>query len=212
MLQKYLLPCPCGISVEIEASQAGQQITCTACGAAQQVPSLLQIKKLPMAEEAVHPAERPEKLETGNMRRAFFWIGLVIFAPSLLFLLWAVFVSRPLPRDVWFKRVEFTFGQNKVTQDSTPISGQEHFMLWIRPEDIDLMSPIELYFHFLHFQAGPNFSFNFQENYQALKEAWYLRMATGGVLTFLGLLSLVSSFFMPRRNAVVTGWSGTEWS
>ncbi len=207
MSQKYVLPCSCGLSVYVEPSQAGQQVACS-CGTTQKVPTLMQLRSLPLAEE---PAPQ-KKIETGNMRRAFFWLGIFVFVPSLLFLLWAVFLSKPLPRDVWYKRVEFTFGQNKLFQDSTPIPERELLVLWIRDEEIDRMVPMELYFYFLNFQTGPNFSFNFQENYQALKDAWHIRMVAGGVLTLLGLLGLVSSCFMPKRDVVVTGWSGTEWA
>ena len=154
----------------------------------------------------------PKKEETGNMRRAFFWIGIVVLVPSLLFLFWVVFLSKPLPRDVSKKRVYYTFGQTELFQDSTPIPEREHMILWIRNEDIDRMSPMELFFYFRNFEEGPNFSYNFQENYQSLKDAWHIRVVTGCVLVFLGLLSLISSFFMPKRDVVVTGWSGTEWT
>ncbi len=212
MSQKYVLPCPCGLFVYVEASQAGQQVTCS-CGTTQQVPALMQMRKLPVADEpAANKEGGTDTTATGNMRRAFFWIGIVVLVPAALFLLWAVFLSRPLPRDVSLKRVEYSYGQMQLFQDSTPIPEREHMILWMHEDIIDRMTPMELYFYFLNFRLGPNFSYNFQDNYQALKDAWHIRMTAGCVLTFLGLLSLVSSCFMPKRDAVVTGWSGTEWS
>ena len=47
---KYLLPCKCGQSVEIEPGQAGQMVVC-ACGENLLVPSMLQIKVLLVAPD-----------------------------------------------------------------------------------------------------------------------------------------------------------------
>ena len=209
MPQKHVLRCDCGQSLEIEASQAGQEISCK-CGLTQKVPTLMKIRELPLVET---PSSKPDlvKRETGQMRRAFFWLGAIVLVPSVIFLLWTVFLTKPLPKHVSLKQTDFTFGQMLLKQDSTPIPEYEHTILWMRDEYIDHMAPMELYFYFLYFKNGPNFSYNFQENYQALKDIWHIRMATGGFLIFLGLLSLVSSFFMPKRDVVVTGWSGTEW-
>ena len=47
---KYLLPCKCGQSVEVEPGQAGQTVGC-GCGENLLVPSMLQVKALPVAPE-----------------------------------------------------------------------------------------------------------------------------------------------------------------
>ena len=47
---KYLLPCKCGESVEVEPGQAGQTVVC-GCGESLLVPSMLQVKALPKADE-----------------------------------------------------------------------------------------------------------------------------------------------------------------
>lgn len=44
-MTKYLLPCPCGLQVRVEAAQAGQTITCT-CGAGLDVPKLRELSRL----------------------------------------------------------------------------------------------------------------------------------------------------------------------
>ncbi|MDR1142183.1 MAG: hypothetical protein LBL62_10855 [Planctomycetaceae bacterium] len=211
MSQKYLLSCSCGRLHEIETSQAGQQVTCS-CGQTQQVPSLLKIKKLPVAEEK--KTDRSElskpKNETGKMRQVFFLLGIVFFLPVAIFFLWTLF-SYPLPRDVSRKQEWFSFGQTELYQNSTPIPDFEHYILWIRNEDFDRMSPMELYFHFKNLERGPNFSYNFQENYQALQDAYHIRVATATVLLCLVLASFAASFFMPKRDVIVTGWSGSEW-
>jgi len=45
MKQKYLLPCSCGKNIPVDVGQAGQMVTC-ACGAAIEVPTMLQLRKL----------------------------------------------------------------------------------------------------------------------------------------------------------------------
>jgi hypothetical protein len=172
----------------------------------------LKIKSLPVAEEK--PADHLElpkpKNETGKMRQVFFLLGVLFFPPVAIFFLWALF-SYPLPRDVSRKREWFRFGQTELYQNSTPVPDFEHTILWIRNEDFDRMSPMELYFHFKILERGPNFSYNFQENYQALKDAYHIRVALAIVLLCLVVTSFISSFFMPKRDVIVTGWSGSEW-
>ena len=45
MKAKYLLPCPCGRQIPVQASQAGQQLQCE-CGAALEVPSMRGLAEL----------------------------------------------------------------------------------------------------------------------------------------------------------------------
>ncbi|MCL2709364.1 MAG: hypothetical protein FWE95_00655 [Planctomycetaceae bacterium] len=55
---KHLLPCTCGESVEIEPGQAGQTVKCR-CGENLLVPTMLQIKALPVApDKPVSPKEK----------------------------------------------------------------------------------------------------------------------------------------------------------
>ncbi|MDR0611111.1 MAG: hypothetical protein LBG58_13460 [Planctomycetaceae bacterium] len=210
MSQKYLLPCSCGRSLAIETSQAGQTLTCS-CGQTQQVPSLLKIKNLPVAEERKTDNTKSSKAhETGKMRQIFFLLGVIFFLPAVLFFIWALF-SYPLPRDVSRKQEWFSWGRKELYQNSTPIPEFEHTILWIRNEDFDRMTPMEHYFHFKLLESGPNFSYNFQENFQALRDAYHIRVVAGAVMLFLVLLSFTASFFMPKRDVIVTGWSGSEW-
>lgn len=206
MSKKYLFPCSCGRLHEIEPSQAGQPIPCS-CGLVPQAPTLLKIKELPVAPET---AEASDKTETGYLRRAFLYLGIVLVVPSLLFLLWTL-QTRPHPRDVSKKQVDFVYGQTKVHQDSTPIPNFEHQVLWIQDEHFDDMLPIELFYYFQMLKSGPNFSINFWENYQALRDAFHIRLTTACILILLSIGFIVVSFFLPKKNVVVTGWSGTDW-
>jgi hypothetical protein len=72
------------------------------------------------------------------------------------------------------------------------------------------MQPMELSMYYKTLK-DPMFGMNFQENWQDLKDRYFIRLTASGVALFLGLLSLISSFFMPKRNVIVAGWSGTEW-
>lgn len=206
MSQKYLFACSCGEVQKIEVSQAGQTIRCS-CGRERQVPTMLNIKELQVAPEE----PKPTREETGVLRQAFFYFGLVLLVPSLIFLVWSL-KSYPQPRDVSRKKVDFVYGQTKVVQDSTPIPEFEHTVLWIPDAYFGMMSPIELFYYFKRLEGGPNFSYNFQENYQALKDAYAIRATCAAVLVAASLGCLVVSLFLPKRNVVVTGWSGTEWN
>lgn len=228
MSTKYLFPCSCGQIEWIETTQAGQTISCSSCGQVRQIPTLGQIKNLEPAPEE----EGKKKEETGALRRAFFLLGIVLLIPSLFCLsLFLYFLAYPLdysptrfyqyarvfhypkPKYVSLKRVYFSYGQRtNLYQDSTPVPNFEHEVLWMRDEDFDRMSSIELFFYFQRLKEGPNFSYNFQENYQTLKDAYVIRTTTAAILFVLSISCLVASFFMPKRNVVVTGWSGTEWN
>ena len=70
-MAKYLLPCDCGKSVSIGASQAGQTVSCM-CGQALDVPAMREIRQL-------EPDEQSET-STGGRRwnatfGAFFAVG-----------------------------------------------------------------------------------------------------------------------------------------
>ena len=203
---KYQLPCPCGLCVEIEPSQAGQTVVC-ACGENLLVPSMLQVKTLRGVPETTKP---PHK-EMGILRRTFLIFGIVLFIPAIL-LAWHLYQRAPQPRDVSLKQVFFSFGTNKrmLFQDSTPISNVEHTILWMTDEYIDQMMPMDLYFYFRTLEK-PMFGYNVIDNYDALKDRHRIWVTVDIILFFLAVLGVVASFFMPKQNAVVTGWSGSDW-
>jgi hypothetical protein len=171
---------------------------------------MLQIRELPEFHGTVPEGNRRNKVEKGNLRRAFFLLGLFIILASSVFLCWAAVKTKPQPRDVSLKQTMFTYNGMTLPQNSTPIPQHEHEILWIRDEDIDAMPPMMMYFYYTTLK-DPNFSINFHDNYQELKDKYHIRLSAAGVLLFLGLLSFVSAFFMPKHNAIVEGWSGTEW-
>jgi hypothetical protein len=208
----YLLPCSCGQSVEIETSQAGQQVSCS-CGATLQVPSMLQIKSLPIAVHAANQGKLKESaVDTGVPRKAFLIIGIASLVPATLFLLWTL-AWAPQPFHVLLKRQYYSFGSERkmLYQNSMPITGSDYRILMTIPEEIDQMYPMELVFYFQTLGDKPTFSYEFQDNYQAVKERHYIWLTVGIIWIVLSVLCIVGSFFMPRRAVIVTGWSGSDW-
>jgi len=205
---KYQLPCSCGESLVLEAAQAGQTVVCR-CGKTQQAPTLLNMKKLPTAEENV----LRESVSTSSVNlRFFFWfLGLTVLVPSLLFLFWVTTKTYPKPADVIQKQKQFTYVGATVSQDSTPLPSYEHDILNIHSENISYLPPFQTYLYFRTLKNGPVLSYNFQENYQMLKDAYQIRLSAAVICTALGLFSLVASLFMPRQTKVVGVRKGAEW-
>ncbi len=54
MNAKYLLPCSCGRKIPVQLRQAGETVTCE-CGTSIEVPTLLGLKKLELAEVPAEP-------------------------------------------------------------------------------------------------------------------------------------------------------------
>ncbi|GHT25867.1 hypothetical protein FACS18942_01990 [Planctomycetales bacterium] len=206
MSKKYLFPCSCGFVRHIDISQAGQIIVCPKCKTEGKIPTLLKIKELEPAPEV-----SVKKRQTGHLRQAFLLIGIILLLPSAAFLIWTA-PHFPQPKDVTNKREEFSFGGKTLYQNSTPLTRTEQNILWLEDRHFAMMMPIELFYHFHNLGESPNLSYNFQENYAALKDAYYIRLAAGIALVLLSLGLAVSSFFLPKAEAEVINWSGTEWT
>ena len=208
MPKRYLLPCSCGESISLDVAQAGQIVACS-CGQTQQAPSLLKMKVLSTVEENL-----PSVAATASTFNAqfFFWfLGLLVLIPSLLFLSWAI-STRPKPMDVLQKQVWFTYGDNKmVYQDSVQLATSDRDILSFPVEYIEQMSPFQVYLHFRKLRNGPVFSYNFQENYEMLKDAYRIRVSAAVICTALGLLCLAASVFTPRWTKAVGVRKGAEW-
>ncbi len=207
MSKKYLLPCSCGESIALDVAQAGQTVTC-GCGKPQQAPSLLKMKNLATVEETAPTSSQTS--ESFNTRLFFQVLGVIILIPSLIFLGWSL-STRPKPLDVTRKQVMFSYGGNTVPQNSTPLPDYEHDILNIRGDDIDYMSPFQVFHYFRTLKSGPVLSYNFQENYQMLKDAYRIRVSAAAIGSGLGLLCLIASLFMPTRTKSVGVRKGAEW-
>ncbi|MDR2170931.1 MAG: hypothetical protein LBP59_12380 [Planctomycetaceae bacterium] len=203
----YKFPCQCGASQSVEVSQAGSEVKCPVCGEVRVVPTMLKIKQL----EKIASDTEQRKEETGVMRRAFFWFGLILFLPSFAAFIYFTFYGYPHPREVSTKVVYFAYGETMLYQNSTPIPQYEHVVLWTTDDDIDKMLPFDLFRYFEVLKLGSNFSYNFQMNYQELKYVYYTRVVIFSLLVVLSVVSFVVSFFMPKRGVIIDGWVGSEW-
>jgi len=310
---KYLLPCKCGKTIEIEPGQAGQTVVC-GCGENLLVPTMLQIKALPVATEkpvsqkdkanAQHKAAlamlipgivflllsfpiwwfvsdlvaagciilgcafltasgiplatlipgvlylllaipfwwfqddfryapllfgaclglggtllaasfatamrarlRPD--DTNILSQSFFYIGVFLLFPTCLFAAY-MYAWTPDPLHALFKPTQKSFGQRMLPQDSTPIPWEERNILWMSDERIDQMMPMEFH-QFFQTLEEPMFSLNFIENYEAVRKTYRIWVTVNVILFILAFASIAVSFFMPKQNVIVTGWSGSEW-
>lgn len=85
--QLYLVPCSCGETLRVRASQAGGQLTCQ-CGAMVSVPTIRGLKQLKMvADEAALPVARPVGLQgplfaTGVI---LLFVGCLVLAGTVIF-------------------------------------------------------------------------------------------------------------------------------
>lgn len=88
MKASYRLPCSCGRDITVQTSQAGQSVRCQ-CGAEQEVPTLMRMSSLPLAEEP-RPAPPPRRW---GLRQRLILIGAIIALPSLAlaaYLFWSL--------------------------------------------------------------------------------------------------------------------------
>jgi len=190
----------------LEIAHAGQTVACR-CGKTQQAPTLLKMKSLPGAEAAASELHTAGPL---HLRSFFAILGVIVLVPSLGFLVWAL-LTHPRPADVSKKQVWFTYGNNRVAQDSIPLERYEHDILNASSDAVDHTPPFQVYLFFRTLKNGPVLSYNFQENYQMLKDAYRIRVSAAAICFGLGLLSLVASLFMSRQTKTVGVRRGAEW-
>ncbi len=79
-MSNFRLPCACGQSVSVSASQAGQTVGCS-CGAQLEVPTLRGLRELPLSD-APAGAKRVSTWE--NRQRAIYLLTLISLAALLL--------------------------------------------------------------------------------------------------------------------------------
>ena len=218
MSQKYLLPCSCGKEVLIETSQAGGNVLCE-CERSLKIPTLLQMKRLPLAEEAQTQspsvldspvAASAQKSTGGTVNPGIFRIGSVLTNAAILYCAYTVFLTFPQPQDVLNKQVVYHFDGKLAVQDSTPIPMGESYFFIITDEIIDHFNPIDSMRYWELIKDGPAMSMNFRENYETLKDYYYLRCVGTGILVILALSILISSFFLGQTKTVGTR-QGTVW-
>ena len=188
----YQLPCSCGHTVSVEASQAGEQVSCV-CGKTLNVPSLLKLKQLPTigADETEKSTER-----SINPRQILLMTGLLLLAGTIAFSIYVI-RERPSARKVLEKPVGKILDGRVRPYNSTPISEEEFLVLAVDPEYVLFMSPMQAHQYFDVLGPELQMGFNFQENYQVLKDAHTLRLVVLAILSVITLAVLVIVPFVP---------------
>jgi hypothetical protein len=146
-----------------------------------------------------------------TIRRTFFVLGVALLFPAFP-LAFYLYQWPPHPLWVSYKQVYFTHGSIKrpLYQDSTPIPQSEHRILRMTDETLDRMMPMELFFYFQTLEE-PTFSYNFQDNYDGIKDNYRIWVTGNVIVLVLAFFSIIASFFMPRQTVEIAGWSGNEW-
>ena len=203
----YKLPCSCGKGIPIEPQRAGQEVRCSSCGKIQKAPTMMQIKNLEVLGET-SPRSGASMM---SPRLIVAILGFLLFLPSLVFLLHTL-VNSPKPQDVTKKVAFKTYGNILQYQDGSPLDMEDRSVLLILPEHIDhLFSPIDAYHYLDTLGETPMFGYNFQENYQALKDAHLIRLTASSILLGLAVLLLLISPLLPGKPEMIDGPEGISW-
>jgi hypothetical protein len=95
---KHLLPCPCGQSIRIDTSQAGERVTCGACGKAQDAPTYRAIKALPLDAADVAAAQKAAQraVSWSPLQGGLFAAGLVLLLIGICGAVYCIYVVRQI--------------------------------------------------------------------------------------------------------------------
>ncbi len=221
LAQKYLLPCSCGKTVPVETSQAGGEVRCD-CGQVLKIPSLSNIKKLPLegvanlsdGQQQIGETAPGLKKNDGPRRKINYSLltaGLILTIVSGCALGYILLKTYPKAEDVLRKQTFFNHGDDKqIFRDSTPLSDEEIRIMQIKEEDIFFLPPIDSMMYWDMLKDGTMMSVNFQDNFQALVDAYHLRCIVGSILFAVSLGVLVSAFIFTSKKTVGIQ-RGVEW-
>ncbi|MGW8255986.1 MAG: hypothetical protein ACWGMZ_00720 [Thermoguttaceae bacterium] len=116
---KYLLPCSCGHTCEVEQRQAGEIITCV-CGKSLEVPTLLTLKSFEQVENAPVTGRVEKSWATGHR---ILFLGLLIVFGSILACAW-LYLTRPMDPFINFSPEQM----RKTAENLSPV---QSFRLWL---------------------------------------------------------------------------------
>lgn len=197
MAKKYLLPCECGREIPVETAQAGEETVCD-CGKTLAVPRLLELKRLPSADEG----ETPEAALSGDGRAIH--LALII-GGAFFFLVFSALLAMklgnpPTQRDAANLRSAFSYEGNIVQSSANPISQEEWRGALTTDEHIDMMPPAHAVQYFHELKQGVQPSFGMRSRYKQLIVVHNLWLGTLGALAFIALVIAVSAALArPRK-------------
>jgi hypothetical protein len=186
---RYLLPCPCGENIPVEAAQAGQIVRCS-CGKEIEVPTLLKLRSLETISEEPRTAVR----EGWGMSQGLTIIGAAIMlaaAASLVFF----YVYRPVPPEAVFTEelVERDF-RNLTLLNSEAIWGQLRLGLNnARPIDPTYRQALKTYWVSKYATVG--------EAYQGAVMQYRIRLGVAIVVFVLAVGAIILGSVMARAKA-----------
>jgi len=182
--RKYLVRCSCGLELAVEPAQAGQVLQC-ACGRSVQTPTLLDLRKLPLApEETTSPSTSP-----WGVRHRLISLGSLILIVALAWLgvLLLVWPSKPQPPETITWQTPPPPGQKeplrKTTQQLTLL---ESYLAWQSlPRELESLSDAPMARYRKEVATAVN---------------WFI---VGCVVGILGLVCLTSGWLVPTRTAAL---------
>jgi hypothetical protein len=249
---KYSLTCECGQSQPVEPRQAGQSLIC-ACGKTLQVPTMLQIKRLPewedegagkpesAAQEDVDQGAAPEGTAHESMKKAPKQPRIspkrkgLFIAAGFVFVVAVFFIGRiahkPDPISVHFKRTVYRADGKDISRHSTPTTPEDFYFYFIPDptnetgiayaddgyplvvNDDIIDRGLSLFGAYTYFEyvKTPNFSDNFNENYEAILTRWKTALAIWGFIAFVALVVALLALFTKESTKQVGVARGEGW-
>ena len=124
MANEFLLPCQCGHNIKVVSTQAGQMVTCDACGLEFEAPSMIKIRQLNPVDEK---DAKPRKSEWSFKQGMFFTIGatlVIIFGVGSGFLFYQSYL------DDWVVPVITDDNVKPFNDEIDNKSGSELLLMW----------------------------------------------------------------------------------
>jgi hypothetical protein len=160
-MARYLLPCTCGQQIEVEAKQAGLQVSCR-CGKSLEVPTLRGMKQLTPVSPSQAEASAPAS--TWGPRQGITFLGVVVLLCGLLGVA-VLFATRPV-----FNTPDLAEFEKESRESALKLSLEESFKAWEAVE-----------------KQGLNKSLNpYVRNYQERSAAYSRWLIASGILAGLG--------------------------
>ena len=168
-MSRYSLSCPQGHSVEVSPTQAGLLVHCH-CGAELQVPTMRELSRLPKIETTVetHPGD-------WSFDKGLKLLGILLLLTCPIYL--AYLISEAPEAPAWNSTPELMERQ----VDQLTLLNTWNFWKFLQPS-IEISSYV------------PG-----QEIYEfQMRNYYYPRMIAGGILSAVGLVSLIWGFLAGR--------------
>jgi hypothetical protein len=119
IMTKYLVPCTCGKSVAVDASQAGLQIRCE-CGNELDVPTMRGLRQLPTAEAGPADASAQRAGAWGPRQGMMFLGGVIALIGGLVAA--AVYSARP--------QINVQVNRAALQADNDALTLEQSWYLW----------------------------------------------------------------------------------